>query len=890
MPWYSRLVNLVRSDRLSRDIDREMAFHVAERADDLVARGMSEDTAAWEARRRFGNRTLQQERTRDADLIPWLESVVADVRYAARALWANPTFSIVACLSLALGIGANTAIFSLVNALLLKSLPVERPEEVVQVVTPSGKSTFSNLVWEQIRDTPNLFAGVAASGSARFDLASGGEVRQAGGNWVSGSFFAVLGVRAILGRVVGPADDVRGCPTVVMLSHSFWQRQFGGDAGIIGTRILLSGKPFEVVGVLDPRFHGIDVGTRVDLFAPLCLAGAGMLDNAGTSFLRIVGRRDPRWPLTQTRARLAAVAPRIFAATVFGKWTPTPRQSQDYLQQTLDAVSMPTGISPYRARYEKPLLILMAVVGLVLLIACANVANLLAARASARQRELAIRMAIGAGRARLVRQLLTESLLLASVGALLGLAFAQWGSRLLVAMLADSFSVIVLNLSPDGRVLGFTIMVALAAGALFGLAPAWQATRIEPQTTMKSGGRGSTSSRSRVSFANTLVVTQLALSLVLVVGAALFVGTFTRLIGTDAGFEPARALIVSVNMENARPSPEQRRAGKRELFERLRRLPGVRSVATVNVTPFSGSSVTYPSLSVDGLPPLGRDDATVYVNNVSAGYFTTVGTQIVAGRDFDANDRLGATRVGLISESAAKKFFRGMNPIGKHIRMPAENPTTPPIEIVGVAGDSKLLSLREAPLSMVYLADTQDEYASAAPNFLLRTSGPPLAMRPAATAAIAEVDRGIRVEYATLSDLVAGSLSRERLLATLVGFFGGLSLLLSMIGLYGLMSYMVTRRTNEIGVRIALGAPRRRVLAMILGEAGRLTAGGIIIGVIVAIASMRFVASLLFGVTPADPSAIGISVLALAGVAVAAAAVPAWRAARLDPMVALRNE
>ncbi len=893
MAWYHRFLNTARPDPLSRELDRELEFHLAERVDELVAGGMSEAEARREARIRFGGAGVQKERARDRDLLPWLESLVADLRYALRSLRSNPGFAVVAVLSLGLGIGANTAIFSLVDAVMLRSLPVSRPEELVQVnMGDPGIIDFSNPLWEELRDRQEVFSGAFAYSDQRFDLAGGGEVRPVEGTWVSGGFFGTLGVAPAAGRLLTAGDDFRGCPAVAVLGHGFWQSAYGGARNAVGRSISLNGHPFQIVGVAQPGFTGVEVGRVPQVFAPLCAkavvdGGDGGLDQHSTWFLRIVGRRAEGVTEAGARARLAALAPAVFGATVPADWD--ERGKQQYLRSKLDVVPAATGYSSLRLQYRDALLAMTVVVGLVLLIACANVANLLLARAAARRREMAIRLAIGAGRGRLVRQLLTESLVLALLGGALGLVFAKWASGLLVRLLSTRSNAVQLDLAVDGRLLAFTLAVATGTAVLFGLAPAWRSTRVDPQAAMQATSRSVTEGRSRFSAGKLLVVGQIALSLVLVLGAGLMLGTFRRLVTLDPGFRSEGVLLASLNLRGTGIPRERLPQVKEEILAAVRATPGVRSASASTITPVSASS-TNGRVEVEGYVPKGRGDTEVFFNTVSDGYFATLGTPLLAGRDFGPGDVSGSEPVAVISEAMARKFFGGANPVGRRIGL--VDPLSPgrSLSVVGVVANTKYLSLREGSVPLVYLPLAQDRDSPPWLSLVLRTNGPPAELVPAVTAAVGGIDRDIRLRYATLKEQVDGSLTMERLLAMLSGFFGGLALLLAAVGLYGTMAYSVARRRTEIGIRIALGAARARVVRLVLGEVGKMVLVGLALGALVAAVMVRRVAPFLFGMAPSDPATWALSALTLALAAAAAGALPAWRAARLDPMESLREE
>ncbi len=826
-----------------------------------------------------------------------------DIRYAIRALRSTPGFAAVAILSLALGIGANTAIFSLIDALMLKTIPVSHPEELLQV-TMATPQYFTNPIWEQIRDRQDIFSGLFAYGLWRFDLAPGGEARYVNGHFSSGQYFDTLGVHAVLGRTLKPADDQRGCAGAAVLSYGFWQREYGGRADVIGKAISLNGHFIEIVGVTEPRFTGVDVGQTVDVLMPLC--AEKILHGESTSldfnaapgsdrylyaWLRVIGRPKPGVSPDQARARLKTLAPEVYKATVPRNWR--IEDQDEYLHRTLDAQPAANGLSYLRERYRQSLIILLAVTGVVLLIACANVANLLFARGTARRREIAIRMALGCGRGRVVRQFLAESLLLSGAGAALGVLFAKWGTQLLVKSISNTmeggYTDVFLDLTPDIRVLAFTVIVAILTGLLFGVAPAWRASGVQPLAAMKANSRGVIEG-ARFGLGKVLVMAQVALSLVLVAGAGLLLSTFWKLASLDPGFDPGGVLLTDVDLRNRNYSPERKTAASQEILAKLRAIPGVQSASISDITPICGCEADM-EVEIAGYAPQSREDATIEFIRVSDRYFETLGTRMIAGRDFDRRDTPTSPRVAIINQTMAKKYFGAGNPLGHTFRIRDANTLGDPIEIIGVVKDSKYGSLREEIRPTASVEWTQKRLPGPQPSFELRAArGAPADLIAAVKSAIGEVDPNASLEFSTLANKLHSSLSRERLLAMLSGFFGALALLLAAIGLYGVISYNVARRRNEIGIRMALGAEQARVLRMVLGEVAFLIAIGIAVGLGVALATTRFVASFLYGLKANDPLTLVLAGAVLAGVSLLAGYLPARRASLLDPMAALREE
>ena len=903
MAWYRRLRNTVRSEGLSSELNRELDFHLAERIDELMASGMSEAEARREARLRFGNPAVQKERARDRNILPWLESLLADVRYALRSLRASPGFAVVAVLSLGLAIGANTAIFSLIDAVMLRPLPVNEPEELVRVTTPTrpsglgeGSDNFTNPLWEALRDGQDVFSGAFATGDERFDLAGGGESRPVAGAWVSGGYFSTLGVRPAAGRLVVPADDYRGCPPVAVVSHGFWSSTYGGSPDVVGTTVSLNGNPFEIIGVAAAGFSGIEVGRATEVYVPLCTmpivqGGHDSLDDRSTWFLYVFGRRQPGMTTEDASRRLAALAPAIFGATV-----PEDLSSEEiesYQRITLTAVPAERGYSGVASRYHEALVVLMAAVGLVLLIGCANVANLLLARASSRRQEVAVRLAIGAGRGRLVRQFLTESLLLSLLGAAVGLLLAGVATRLLVRYIpvrGMGGETMWLDLSIDGRILAFTLLIATGTAVLFGLVPAWRSARVDPRAAMKAGERSIVEGGSRFRIGKALVVGQIALSLVLVVAAGLLLGTFRRLASEDPGFEPGGVLLASLDLSNAGYPVEELPRVKREILERLRTTPGVASASASVFTPLSGGGWN-GQVAVDGYTPSSRDDGEVFFNGVSDGFFATLGAPLLAGRDFDSGDAAASQPVAIVNESFVQRFFRGANPVGQRVTVEDSGGDDEALYVVGVVPDTKYRSMREEREPLVFRPLSQlggpDRPAL---ELVLRGRGAASSLMRTVTGAVGQMNGSISIRYRTLEAQMDDSLARERLLALLSGLFGGLALLLAVVGLYGTMAYSVAQRRGEIGIRIALGAARARVMQLVLGEAGRLLVAGLLLGAVVALVATRWVESFLFGLAPSDPATWAAAATTLGLAAVAACAIPAWRAARMDPNAVLRAE
>jgi putative ABC transport system permease protein len=879
---------------------RELESYLDLETDENLARGMAPDEARAAARRKLGNPTLVREEIYRMNTIGWLETVGQDLRHGGRLLRSNPAFATVAVLSLALGIGANTAIFQIFDAVRLRALPVAEPDRLVEIrigerraATGSftgRRSQLTNPLWERIRAEPRGFDGLFAWGTSRFDLAAGGPARTAQGLWVSGGFFDVLGVRPVLGRLFTPADDQRGCAAPgAVISHAFWQRELGGDPSVVGRMLRLDGHLFEIVGVTPPGFFGVEVGWGYDVALPICaepiLSGEQTaLDKQNAWWLAVMGRLESGWSPARMSSELAARSPGIFQQTVSPAYN--VEDTRTYLAFRLGAFPAATGVSQLRGRYESPLLLLLAIAGLVLVIACANLANLMLARATAREREIAVRLAIGASRGRIIRQLLAESLLLAGIGAAIGALLAQVLSQALVSFLTTKASGVFVDLQPGGRVLAFTAGLAAFTCLLFGLAPALRATSTTPGAAMQAGGR-LTDRRERFGLRRGLVVGQVALSLVLVVGALLFVRSLRNLMTAEAGFRRDGILVVTLTLPSLDAAAERRLARERGLLERLQAVPGVESAAEAEIVPVSGSGWN------DRIKVGGVVQATISnVNAVSPGFFQTMGTPLLGGRDFDARDTASSPRVAIVNEAFARQLLGPANPIGRTFQI-QQRPGSPEptYEVVGLVRNSKYRDLRESFTPIAFLALAQDPAAlDQYMQVMVRARGPIVGLASAIERAMAEADPGISITLQPFAEQIRQSLLRERLMATLSGFFGLLAGLLATIGLYGVMSYMVARRRREIGIRMALGADRPAVVAMVMREAALLLGVGLALGTVLASMAARAARALLFGLGPGDPNTLVMAVLALAGVAALASYLPAKRAAGVEPTLALREQ
>jgi predicted permease len=870
-----------RRSQSDQDFRQEVESHIALETDRLVAEGLSPDEARHAARRAFGNVTAATERYYDSRRSVWLTDLGRDVRFGCRLLTRHPGFTAVAMLTLALGIGANTAIFSLINSLMLRPLPVRDPGRLA-VVGGIGRGVPA---WEWLQTEAGRFENAAAWGSSQFDLSAGGETRWVDGLWASGSFFDTLGVPATVGRTLIDSDDAPGASPVTVISYGFWQRQFGGAPDVVGRSLPINRMAFTIVGVTPPEFFGPVVGRSFDVVVPLSTFGLIMPEawlDTNFGFLTMMVRLKPGQTLSDGTAGLA---PMTLASTA---------SEQSY----------------FRGQYSRPLYTLMAVVGVVLLVACATIANLLLARATARGQEMNIRLAIGGSRWRLVRQLFTECLVLVVCGALAGVLMASLGSRLLVAQLSAESALttgrvaygsarLFLDVSTDWPVLAFTTMVALGTALLCGVAPALRASAIAPIDVLKESGPVSAAAGAIA--ASGFVIAQLALSLVLVVAASLLIRTFWSLANLHLGFEPDRVLIVDVDAGRQEIDAGTRLALYKRALDVVRGVPGVSAAAISNATPATRGGLFMPVALSGGSSRRREASAGQAVNAVlmvvSPGLFRTFGTPLVAGRDFTAGDSRDAPPVAMVNQSFVRSMPKGVGAVGATVAVPVRA-TPSHMQIVGVVTDTAAWPLRDPIPPAIFLPLEQAdemllelslEEQGLSLSMRVDDRPPQLLTRRVATT-LGDVDPRLALTFRSPAAEIAASLTQERVIALLSGLFGVLAVGLAALGLYGVTSYAVARRRTEIGIRIAVGAGSLDVIRLVLGQSVAVSVAGIALGLVGAAAVTRYLEGLLFGLAPLDPGTFAsVSVLFLV-ISMVAALIPARRATRVDPVVTLRAE
>ncbi|HEX2456822.1 MAG TPA: ABC transporter permease [Vicinamibacterales bacterium] len=818
-----------------------------------------------------------------------------DTRDAVRALAATPIVTIVSVLSLALGIGANTALFSILNSLVIKQLPVRAPEQLVVL----DRTSWPNPIWEQIRERQHdLFesAGAWSTAPTTFNLAESGRVEPVNGAYVSGGLFHMLGIDAIAGRTITPADDVRGGGPdglVAVISSRFGQSRFGGARDALGRQLTLNRVRFTVVGILPPGFLGPEVGEAMDVFVPLASEAAirgreSALDFRNSWWLQMMARLKPDQSLDQAMAALNAARPAIREATMPLGGSAESRAR--YFNEPISLFPAATGVSPprgLRERFEQPLTIIMMVVAAVLFIACANIANLMLARATARRHELSVRLALGASRLRLGCQMFIESLILAAGGGLAGLALAEFGGPLLVRQLGSDLSAATLDLSIDWRVLGFTAAASLGATFLFGLAPALGLGRVQPNDAMKEQSRA-VAGESRLGLRNALVAAQVGLSFALVVGAGLFVRTFATLTTTPLGFDPSNLLIVGADATPDSVTPENKVAYAQRVAEAVAAVPGVARASLSRITPMSDGNTT-TGVQLSGATPLPPEERTVWINFIEQGWFETYGMRVIAGRDFAVSDT-GAEAVAVVNQAFVRRFANGQNVIGQQVT--SVTPGRLNALIVGVVNDSVYRTVRLGVVPTMYLPVSRASlggFSGSAFSVTAKLTSPRALVERNIADAIGKAAPDLAFTFRDYNDQLRATVIQERLVALMSGFFGALAMLLAALGVYGVTAYSVGRRRAEIAVRMALGASSRRVVRLVLGRVAMLILAGAAIGVALSLWAARFVGALLFGVGARDPVTLVTAAAILVSVGLFAGWLPARTVSRLDPTTALRT-
>ena len=835
-----------------------------------------------------------------------MQTLWQDLRYGARMLLKSPGFTVIAVLTLSLGIGANTAIFSLTDQILLRRLPVERPDELVVLRSPGPKggrvwsdgddaASFSYPMYKALRDRSDAFSGLLARFAIPLSVAGAGQTERAEGELVSGNYFEVLGVRPALGRVFNQEDDrAPGAHPVVVLSHAYWTRRFGADPSVLNKSLTVNGTPMTVIGVAGARFRGVQVGQTPDVFIPVMMTAQMTPNRNGLNdikdyWLAIMGRLKPGMSRAQTEEAVRPSYRSILEEELSLRGGGRAETRQRFLDKRILLDDGSKGRQVLQRDVNKPILILMGMAGLALLIACANVANLLLARGAARRREIAVRMALGAGRFRLMRQFMVESLLLSLTGGVVGLMVAAWTSQGLVASIPPSFGALGLSAELNSRLLGFALALSALTGLLFGVAPAARATRLNLEATFREQGSSVSGGLSSVRFRKALVVSQIVLTTVLLVGAGLFARSLNNLNRLDLGVRADHLIAFSVAPELNGYSPQRTIAFFDDLRQGIAALPGVRSVSAAEIAILTDSNAG-SNVTIEGYQAQENEDMEVRHNRIGPDYFATMGIPLIGGREITVADTSGSPKVAVINETMARRYFANRNPVGSHFAFGAGDRVRPDIEIVGVVKDSKHATVREEKRPFAYLPYAQEENLGRI-TFYARTDQDVTSIAPSLRREVARRDNNLPIyDLKTLSQQADESLFADRSLTFLSICFGSLAAALAAVGLYGVMAYTVTRRIREIGIRIALGATRGRVAWLILREVALLALVGLLAGAPLAFAMGRAAESLLFGVKAGDPTVFAAACLLLALVALLGGYLPARRAAKVDPMVALRRE
>jgi predicted permease len=894
-------MKIFRRKKFECDMDTELGFHLDAYVEDLVRSGLDRTEATRRARIEFGAIEATKDECRQAWGLQRMDELRADLRFTFRTLRQNPSFAAVAILALTLGIGANTAIFGLVDAVMLRILPLRDAGRLVFVQNvgtqgPNGGPPYP--CFELLRDKAKSFEAMAAFSPSSMELVMDGGREQVRGVWVSGNFYDLLGIKPLIGRALSASDDNtvgRGRPDgpVAVISSAYWQQRFSGDPAVVGRALRMFDYSVTIVGVMPSDLMSLEPGRPIDIAVPVMLSDPATLRDRGAWWLDVVARLKPGVSMAQARAESDAL---------FQSYMVDVRVSSDIRKLAFDRIELVAaggGLDVLRTRFSKPLTALLILAGLVLLASCVTVANLMLARATARQREFAVRLAIGARRGRLIRQTLTEALVLVGAGSAFGIVLARQGEAALASFFAEGNDKIVLNLSLNGHLVLFAFAISLLTGIAFGLLPALRAASADPAAGLQSGSRSIAGSRRSMRLSRALVVLQVALSTVLLAGAALFIHSFRQLESVDLGFAREGILTMEIAPERTLFGKPDWLALQTEILDGVRRVPGVRSASWSTMTPLSGRD-RGEILDIPGFVPRSETEKIIHLVSVSPEYFTTLGVSLVLGRAFEASDAGSAAHVAILNEAAAKFYFGSADPIGKTVRFPkvrfpaakfARSGGDPVYTIVGVAKDAKHQNLRDQPWRFIYIPIRQAIDNIGRVALSVRCSGDAMIFAVPVRKIVQSTRSGLLItNVSTIEKQVERSLLRERLVSTLSTAFGALALVLACIGLYGILAYAVTRRTSEIGIRMALGATKSGMVWMILREAAALTIGGIAVATPAVVALGRISNTLLYGVESFDLPAFACALLVLLVFAAIAGMVPARRAGRLNPMSALRCE
>jgi predicted permease len=901
---------VARRDRLEAEMEAELTHHIENLTADLVRAGHSQAEAARRARIELGAAAMHKEGMRASLGLRWWDELGADLRYGARILRRSPGFTAIAVVSLALGIGANTAIFSVAKKVMFDTLAVSRPHELRMMTWVSGherpvppvwgdvwptengglvSNSFSYPVVEEVRKRTDVIADLIAFKDVQMTATIDGAPELVTSEMVSGNAFDALGVTPLLGRGLTHADDAGpGSGPVAVISESYWARRFGRSADVVGKTIALNGVPVTIVGVGLARFNGLQIGAMTEVFVPLTMqpvlipraqeSTVSLLSNPQSWWVQMLVRLRPDVPEAQAQAALDVVLRQTARSTL------PASPAMDLLHLQLEPGDR--GLDYVRGQFMQPSFVLLALAGLVLLLACVNLANLLLARAATRQREMSTRLALGAGRGRIMRQVLTESLLLSGLGGAAGLLLGFLGRNLIPRLLEDTRQPSAMQVDFDWRVVAFTVVVSLATGILFGVVPAWQAMHTDAGPALKGAGTAS-QGRHKMRLGKGLVVMQIALSAILLVGAGLFVRTLVKLSQTPLGFRSDHLLLFQLNPPRARYTEAQVTAMYKQLEDKFAAIPGVRSASMSNIAIIGGghSGTTFHVLGT----AKDKEEIRVQTNTVGRDFFTTMGIPIVRGRAFNASDTATSPKVAIVNRALARRFFPGQDALGKMFESDPED-VEGPVQIIGICPDTRYADLRSETPPTFYV-DYRQKPGAGRMVFEIQTAGEPASVLNAARAVVASMDHDLPLtDVRTMQQQVGSTMVDERMFAELTSGFGLLALVLASVGIYGIMAYSVASRTNEIGIRLALGAQPGNVRRMILRESGWLAVVGAGMGVATALVLTRLVKSMLYGIMPYDPVAFGAGVVVLLAVAMAASWIPARRAAGLQPMKALRHE